>query len=252
MKFLLDKTWKGINSAIISHCANEAYLFTPKGIDSQARFDAFLEIFLPGSDLRSQRDKIRQQYNCTEMFNGDFTKCIREAIQDFSFTCNTRQLFDSYPAVSYLMEYAFPFANWAYHASDLIPLFANNLEEVKMLLEELGVPQWIVEWYSGVLNLEVRPRYQNYLASFAALRGNPNGIPFDPPLTWPVANGSGDELSNVMKVQMPGGQEAFELGSDIQNSKSKCDFWTELAQSIIRKEAGDHGNQKLLFEQAPY
>jgi hypothetical protein len=185
------------------------------------------------------------------MFDSDFTKCIREVIQDLSFTCNTRQLFDSYPTVSYMMEYAFPFANWAYHGSDLIPLFTNNLEEANMLLEQLGLPQFIVELYSGVLDLEITPRYQNYLASFAALRGNPNGIPFDPPLTWPVADGSGDKLSNVMKVQMPGGQGAFELGSDNQNSKSKCDFWTGLAQSIVHQAAGDHGNQKLLFEQAP-
>jgi hypothetical protein len=185
------------------------------------------------------------------MFGGNYTKCILEVIQDLSFTCNTRNLFSSYPGISYMMEYAYPLPALAVHASDLIPLFMNSKDEALKLLELFGTTGFEAQIYVDMLTTLVTPRYQNYFASFA-LSGDPNALPFSPPLTWPVADGSGDKLSNIMRVQAPLGQQPFVLGSDDENSKSKCDFWTNIAKSIV-SGAGrtSGGDQKLLFQQTP-
>jgi carboxylesterase type B len=205
--------------------------------------------FLPGPELSPQRDAIRQQYDCGKDFGGNFTNCIREVIQDLSFTCNTRNLFDSYPEISYMMEYAFPLPALAVHASDLVPLFANNKAEGVALLELSGVEPWQSQLYGEMLTSYITPRYQNYLASFA-LAGDPNALPFNPPVTWPVADGSEDKLSNVVRVQAPLGQEPFVLASDDQNSKSQCDFWTNIAESIVGGADHTSAHQKLLLKQA--
>jgi carboxylesterase type B len=237
--------------AVISHCANEAFLFLPKDIDSQAKFDEVVLVFLPGSELSSERDAIRQQYDCAKIFNGNFTKCILEVIQDLSFTCNTRNLFNSYPEISYMMEYAFLFPALAVHASDLIPLFMNSKDEALKLLEISGIKGLEAQVYAETLTAHVAPRYQNYFASFA-LAGDPNALPFYPTITWPVADGSYDKLKNVMIVQAPFGQDTFVLGSDDENSKSKCEFWTNIAKSIV-SGAGrtSGGSQTSLFQQMP-
>jgi carboxylesterase type B len=238
----------GIQSAIISHCANEASLFLPKGVDSQESFDAILDVFLPGSELSPQKDAIRQQYDCEKTFEGNFTKCIGEIIQDLSFTCNTRNLFDSYPSISYMMQYAFPFPNLAVHASDLIPLFMNNQDEAVKLLELSGITGFLAQVYASMI-IQVSSRYQNYLASFA-LTGDPNALPWIPSFDWPVADGSGDKLSNVLTVRAALGQSPFVLDSDDQNSKSKCGFWTDIAESIAVNADRTSGNQKVLSQQA--
>jgi carboxylesterase type B len=249
---VLEKVWPGIQAGIISHCANEAYLFVPKDIDSQGDFDKYLATFLPGDDLSSQRNEVRQQYDCNVNFGGNFTKCVQEVIQDLSFTCNTRQLLNAYPEISYMMEYAFPSADLAYHASDLIPLFMNNKSEARALLELLGASKLEAFWYAESLSILV-PRYQNYLASFA-LGGDPNALSFTPFSEWPIADGSDDKLSNVMKVGLPlYGQSAFKLGSDNQNTKSKCNFWVDIAKSIVDEDATGEfdttDSQKILLKE---
>lgn len=150
-----------------------------------------------------------------------------------------------------MMEYAYPLPALAVHASDLIPLFMNSKDEALKLLELFGTTGFEAQIYVDMLTTLVTPRYQNYFASFA-LSGDPNALPFSPPLTWPVADGSGDKLSNIMRVQAPLGQQPFVLGSDDENSKSKCDFWTNIAKSIV-SGAGrtSGGDQKLLFQQTP-
>ncbi|KAE9369165.1 carboxylesterase family protein [Stipitochalara longipes BDJ] len=247
-----NKVWPHIQSGIISHCANEAYLFVLKGVDSEEDFNDYLALFLPGDDLSPQRDAIRQQYDCIADFDGNFTACVKDVIQDLSFTCNTRQLFDSYPEISFMMEYAFPSPSLAVHASDLIPLFMNSMAEAVSLLEFSGLSKSDAYTYAGILSI-IAPRYQNYFASFA-LSGDPNSLPFRPTIDWPIADGSNDKLSRVMKVGLPSVEKnAFQLGSDDQNSKSKCNFWIDIAKSIdstfATAAAETLGSQNILLKQ---
>lgn len=196
-------------------------------------FDNFLITFLPGSKLSPQRDAIRKQYNCTAIFNSDFTDCISTVIRDASFTCNTRDLFESFPKKSYMMEYAFPLPGYAYHASDLIPLFMNNRHEAEALLRKSGLDETLAGIYAGSLEDKVIQAFQEYFASFS-IAGNPNNLTASAPFEWPVANGDGDQLSDVMRVKWDISKDKiFELITDNQNAKSTCSFWKGIAKGIV-------------------
>ncbi|OTA77502.1 hypothetical protein M434DRAFT_38634 [Hypoxylon sp. CO27-5] len=228
--FRQGKFWKGIKSALISHCANEPHSFTPVSVTDQSSFDHFLAIFLPGTGLAPQRDAIKRRYRC----GNDFKACIAVIIRDASFTCNTRDLFNSYPKKSYMMEYAFPTDSYAYHASDLVPLFTNDFGETRDLLYNQGVGYGWAVAYAALLGKEVRSSYQNYFASFA-LAGDPSTLEPVPPVPWEVANGHQDELSGVMKVfaTWKFWKPAFGHIEDNQNSRSTCSFWTCIANEIM-------------------
>ncbi|KAK7221626.1 hypothetical protein V2G26_009629 [Clonostachys chloroleuca] len=100
------KYWKNIQSSIISHVSNEGDMFAPMGIDSEAKFDAFPNEFLPAA-------------------------IITHAV----FTCNTRDLATAYPDVSYMMEYGFPIDKLACHATDLFSMFFANATEIEKTVE---------------------------------------------------------------------------------------------------------------------
>lgn len=245
-----EKFWEGISFSVISHCENEAHSFTPKGVDSQSAFDKIIQAFLPGSTLAPEREAIRQRYNCTQApFNGDYQACIRVLIQDGFFTCNTRNLFDAYPTSSYMLSYSFPVEAYAYHASDLIPLFMNGPDEAEALLIKLNVSRWEAKVYAAALNQTISPVYQNYLASFAVSHDpNANVGRISPPsglTTWPFADGSGNALSNVLQVRAAFGQDPFVLISDPQNTQDTCDFWTAIAKDIVSAapEVGSNRNR---------
>lgn len=210
----------------MSHCANETYAFAPN-ISSQREFDEFLFDFFPDPILEPLRNKIREQYNCTAKFHGNFRDCIAAVIQDSSFTCNTRDLFESNPKESFMMKYTFPDPRLAFHAADLIPLFRNNITEVIDLLMELGVSLSNATLYAKLLGDKIPETYQKYFASFALYRDPNKGFP-DRPLAWPVVNGTVDQLSDVMEVIESG----FDLTTDDQNAKSTCSFWTEIAREL--------------------
>ncbi|KAF4488125.1 hypothetical protein CGGC5_v002798 [Colletotrichum fructicola Nara gc5] len=112
-------------------------------------FTEFLDVFLPGAELVSQRQKIAAQYPCTEApYDGDYRLCIATVIRDASFTCNTRDLYSAYPSISHMMRYGFPTASLARRASDLVPLFSNYYSEAKAILEKnnSGRRNWFGVW----------------------------------------------------------------------------------------------------------
>ncbi|SPJ81876.1 uncharacterized protein FTOL_09281 [Fusarium torulosum] len=218
ISFATGQFWKQIDSAIISHVSNETASFTPEGITSEGAFNDFLGLFLPGNKLRSVRKQISQQYNCTVLFGGDYTACIATTIRDASFTCNTRDLYSAYPTVSYMMRYSFPLERFAYHATDLVALFSNSIDQAVQLLGK-KLPAPLDKMYANsLINTGVAAAYQTYFAALA------------------LFDGSGDLLTDVLTVQIPSGQEAFVLTSDDQNGKERCAFWTKLAEDIMSSE----------------
>ncbi|KAI1806534.1 alpha/beta-hydrolase [Daldinia bambusicola] len=239
--FSEGKFWNDIDSAIISHCANESYGFTPV-VTSESEFDTFLENSFPGSHLKPQRDAVKKHYNCEELYDGDFYACLSTIVRESSFTCNTRDLFEAYPAVSYMMKYSFPTSSLAFHASDLYPLFTESAEEVIAALSD-SIGEGNATLYAKLLyGLEIPQVYKNYFASFA-LTGDPNEGLLSPNKQWLVADGSSELLSNVMEVSFDifG---AFSLATDDQNSKSSCSFWTEIAKELSEGLEG-HGGMTL-------
>ncbi|KAJ8131261.1 hypothetical protein O1611_g2365 [Lasiodiplodia mahajangana] len=230
VSFSQGNYWRGIEAAIISHTANEPQSFTPN-ISTQDEFDEFLNDFLPGPNMEIYRIAISKQYNCTADFDGDFHRCLSIIIRDSTFTCNTRNLFEAYPNSSYMMQYAFPWDDLAVHASDLIPLFTNNRQQVAAIIESITGSTENGSAYSELLGDKIPSMYKNYFASLS-LYGNPNVGPSQPEVSWPVANGSADKLSDVMRVSWDLFGHNFQLITDDQNANSTCSFWTELAKNL--------------------
>ncbi|KAI8260166.1 Secreted lipase [Colletotrichum sp. SAR 10_77] len=258
ISFANGKYWKSsIQSTIISHVLNETASFTPPFVTSADTFTEFLDVFLPGAELASQRQKIAAQYPCTEApYDGDYRLCIATVIRDASFTCNTRDLYSAYPSISHMMRYGFPTASLARHASDLVPLFSKYFSEATAILEKNDISTLEADAYAVLLiESDLAKAYQTYFASFALSGGNPNTLSmtevwFWEPPTWTVADGSGDELTNVLTFGPPELVcSAFALDiPDDQNTKSACDFWTEIAKEIVEAQeatykAGDRARR---------
>lgn len=236
---MTGKYWKeGIESTIVSHCGNEASMFTPKHVTTEETFDAFLGGFMPGSDHANQRTAIKQHYKCRINFLGDWNKCASTIIRDSTFTCNTRFLHQAYPDITHMMRYVFPLIDLASHGSDMAPLFTNTVAEAKVMLSKNGLNETQAGQYAQFLYFHKIPlAYKTYFASFAAKGGDPNVLaqPGQAP-SWPIASDSDAGLmQNVMTVRMASFTEsAFVTDvTDRQNAKSTCDFWTGIAGEVM-------------------
>ncbi|KAH6949434.1 Alpha/Beta hydrolase protein [Fusarium avenaceum] len=237
LAFAKGNFWSGIKSAIVSHCVNDAERFTPPSVVNNTTFYGFLDKFLPGQELTSVRAKIAKQYNCTADFKGDYNLCLRQVIRDASFTCNTRDLLDAYPKQAYAMNYGFPNDSLAYHASDLIPLFADAgmRGEIAAMIRTIlrcSVPE-AFKW-ANKLRDTIRKPYLGYFASFAVYGNTDSDGKGD--TEWPVVDGSGELFSQVMKPS----QNGWDLVQDEQNSKKACDFWRKRAQDLM-PQSGSSG-----------
>ncbi|KAK8132125.1 Carboxylesterase [Apiospora kogelbergensis] len=228
------KHWKDIESNIISHCENEGQAFVPDNIDNRTMFDRFVDRAFPGPSLDPQRAAIRAQYDCEAHYNRNYTECLREVIQDVVFVCNTRHLFEAYPAHSYMLSYGFHNATTAVHGTDLFPLFMNSKAEGTAALAPALGPK-LAKFYAGLLERDVRKDYQGYVASFAR-HGNPNQLgPLLKP-RWNLAQGGQDRLGRVMRAQYRFGlNNDFRPFEDEQNSLDTCSFWTRMANEINAK-----------------
>ncbi|KAI8679046.1 COesterase domain-containing protein [Fusarium keratoplasticum] len=231
LAFSQKKFWPGIKSAIVSHCANDAQRFTPDSVVDNTTFYGFLTKFLPGESYAPLRTKIANQYNCVKDYKGDYNLCLRHVIRDASFTCNTRDLLDSYPQQAYAMNYGFPNDALAVHATDLVPLFANvdiwgQIAAMFVKGFNYTIPA-AAEWGRQLRSTVIKP-YLRYFSSFARY-GNTNGTGDG---GWPVVNGSGQLFSNVMKPSAKG----WKLVEDGQNSKDTCAFWHSIAQDIMQPQ----------------
>ncbi|KAI8677529.1 COesterase domain-containing protein [Fusarium sp. Ph1] len=231
LAFSQKKFWPGIKSAIVSHCVNDAQRFTPDSVTDNTTFYGFLTKFLPGDSYAPLRTRIANHYNCVRDYKGDYNLCLRHVIRDASFTCNTRDLLDSYPDQAYAMNYGFPNDALAYHATDLVPLFANvdiwgQIATMFVVGFNYSIPA-AAEWGRQLRSTVIKP-YLRYFSSFARY-GNTNGTG---DRGWPVVNGSGQLFSNVIKPSAKG----WKLVEDDQNSKDTCAFWHSIAQDIMHPQ----------------
>ncbi|KAF7557016.1 hypothetical protein G7Z17_g1052 [Cylindrodendrum hubeiense] len=184
-----------IDSAIISHCGNEAAIFLPIDMNTTAGFERFLNDFLPGTALESQRHAIKEHYNCpTE------------------------------------------------------PAELKDKEEAAQMLKKANIPDLVADLYAWNLNTYIRPKFQQYFASFA-LSGNPNDPPSENHVAWPTAKEDGDQLSNVLSIT-DWIFKRFNFINDKQNTKSACDLWSKIAQDIISANSAAHNEEGISNKQA--
>ena len=106
------------SSLIVSHVWNEAGLFIPDSIKTPAAFTDFLKSVFPGDKMQKIRDSIEARYPSRgPPFFGNQQDRTRKLVQDSTFVCNSRQLYDAYKGKTYVMQYnMLP----AFHGSDLL------------------------------------------------------------------------------------------------------------------------------------
>jgi carboxylesterase type B len=233
-----------LTSLFVSHVADESKSFVPEHMTTTGEFEQFLANFMPGDKYVQQRASINKQYPESSFpgKKGPFNRA-HAVIQDSSFTCNTRFIFDAYHKTkpsppTYMMHYGF-FETYglAVHASDLMPTFWNqdiSYDTFFNYINDTINP--------GISNVEaflayhefgsLAPTYQSYLASFATV-GYPTAAGNDTPYWYPAKpNDDGDQLKNVMDVGWGSKTDFNNAFVDIQNSKKICSFWRNMTSWV--------------------
>ena len=217
--------YKGIESLIISHVRDEAFIFVPPTVQTDADFTNFIQYEFPTyaqtsgviAAIEARYPPVMSGSNRNYSTEFDRTKAL---LAEGSFQCNNRYLHDAYAGIDYQLQYS---VTPGIHGSDVIPTFYNLNVNLTAIGIATSVP--VVPGFGGLAQA-----YQSYLTSHART-GNPNtfkqtfNVP--PAINWPKPSG-GDELSNVLNV----GDLGFSLISDPQTTESKCDFWRRTAAAV--------------------
>jgi hypothetical protein len=223
------------------------------------KFEQFLGYFMPGDRYRQQRAATNSQYPASS-FSGDEGAWNRAhaVIQDSSFTCNTRFIFDAYyntkpTTPAYMMHYSFfGKLGYALHASDLMPTYWNQdltFENFTNFMNDTINPNITrIEAKAAYSQFsQLSPTYQSYLASFATVR-YPTASGRTTPYWYPAhPDANGDQLEQVMDVSW--GPLSYFHGKfvDSQNSETVCSFWRNMS-SWVENAVGIKSQETAMFQ----
>jgi hypothetical protein len=209
-----------------------------------SKFEEFLGDFMPGDKYIQQRASVNKQYP-ESSFPGKTGPYDRAhaVIQDSSFTCNTRFIFDAYYTTkpttpAYMMHYSFGGAlGLALHASDLMPTYWNQDITNNTFFNFVNdtLDPGISRRMSNLAYHEfgsLASTYQSYLASFATV-GYPTASGIFTPYWYPAQpNDDGDKLKKVMDVSWGATTDFDGKFVDSQNSKTVCSFWRNMSSWV--------------------
>lgn len=220
------------SSLIVSHVWNEAGIFIKPSINTTAAFTDFLETVFPGNKMQKIRDSIEARYPpAGPPFHGDQQSRVRKMVQDSTFVCNSRQLYDAYKGQIYVMQYNFP---PAFHGSDLLASSYHQGIDIAALIKSYidDVNDVLISLLENIIQA-FAVRYQRYFASHA-LSGDPNTLSNRGSPTWEIAEDAEGLIDKVLKAGIIGtyGNPFFSVGEDRESSAVDCDFWKEVAQEI--------------------
>ncbi|MCJ1387651.1 hypothetical protein MMC18_000494 [Xylographa bjoerkii] len=245
--FATNRYWTGLQSLMVSHVNNEvAYNgsfipFPVRRYNNATGFNNFLSAFMPGDTLAPLRANIAARYPVSAYQNDQINR-TGAVIQDSTFVCNTRQLFDAYSKIRtpvYMMNYYF-LAHYgkAVHASDLLPTFYNKDMDVAALLCKW--PAWLVDNIIKPNIAHYARSYISYLTSYAIF-GNPNDGASRGAhrVKWPAASTStdGNFVQNVLEPYLPDDTVLdpwFRIVNvDTINTRDVCGYWNDVALKIM-------------------
>lgn len=218
--------YKGIDSLILSHVSDEAIIFTPTDIQTDADFNAFVQFAFPAyAQTAGVNAAIEARYppvmsGTTMNYSTEFDR-TKALLGDNSFYCNVRYLTDAYAGKTYNLRYA---VTPGFHATDLLPTFYDLNLDLDIFGDDVDYP--LVPGFGGFAQA-----YQSYLVSHAR-SGDPNTykatINVPPAITWPEPVTGGDEITGVLQA----GDLGFSVVSDAQTTESVCGFWREVAAAV--------------------
>ncbi|KAI9824250.1 MAG: hypothetical protein M1832_002057 [Thelocarpon impressellum] len=131
--------WKGLESIIISHTADESELFVDGTIVTNEQFTKYLGVVFPNfTQAAGLNDVIEKTYpppGPGKKYRSQQER-VKALVRDVSFTCNTRYIATAYGDKAYNMQYSIT-PGW--HATDLLPTFYNANVNIEMLRSEAFV-----------------------------------------------------------------------------------------------------------------
>ncbi|KAK4442413.1 Alpha/Beta hydrolase protein [Podospora aff. communis PSN243] len=253
------KFHSNVTALIASHVDDEAENFVPSYVDNPDGFDHMLDAFLQvgnSTTREAQKTCIATRYK--NAGGGDPKKMAKAVIQDSMFVCNARFLYDAATKSGsatttpiWLMWYAvftsFRFGllgpyNLAVHASDLMPTFWNDVFNQtsfkNYLCDHISSKIYVQQACKVALPLsvfptlgEMRPSYQDYLASFI-LNNDPNSSG-NPP--WPHPINTNGVLSQVQKITENNPYAAPATDNFLDDAT--CSFWACMADAAVKNES---------------
>ena len=237
------------DSLIVSHVWNEAGIFIKKSIDTPAAFTGFLKSVFPGDKMQKIRDSIEARYpSAGPPFHRDQQARVRKLMQDSTFVCNSRQLYDAYKGKTYVMQYNFP---PALHGSDLLASSYQQGLDIATLVKSYidNVGDEFIDLLKDIIVAFARP-YQRYFAAHA-LSGDPNELNRHSSTTWQIAEDDGGMIVNALKAGLISTYKDpfFSVGYDRESSAENCGFWNEIAQEIgnLYIEENSFGDESGVF-----
>ncbi|KAI9814164.1 MAG: hypothetical protein M1832_005975 [Thelocarpon impressellum] len=217
--------WKGLESIIISHAADESELFVDGTIVSDEQFTKYLGVVFPNfTQAAGLNDVIEKTYpppGPGKKYRSQQER-VKALVRDVSFTCNTRYVATAYSDRAYNMQYS---VTPGWHATDLLPTFYNTNVNVEILGQDVAFP--LIPIFGGF-----SAAYQSYLTSHART-GDPNSnrlrFNLPPTIRWPKADVSGEKVKNVLQA----GNLGFNLIDDEQTLRQTCDFWLDTQAAAV-------------------
>lgn len=225
--------WKGVESLVLSHCADESLLFVSGAIQTDAQFGAFLAGIFPNYTVAAGlNDRVAAFYPPPAAAKASSPYATQSArvgafLRDSCFTCNVRHLTEAVgDAKVWNMQYG---VTPGWHGTDLVPTFFNPAVTADSLLEDLAA---LMVPAVGLLVAGISAAMQSYFAGYV-LTGDPNSrrkvLNLPPTVRWDHPDSStGEMIRGVVNV----GNWGFGTVSDDQNQKAPCDFWRSFAAAV--------------------
>ncbi|KAL8933307.1 MAG: hypothetical protein Q9211_005851 [Gyalolechia sp. 1 TL-2023] len=213
-------------SFIFSHVSDEAELFVPPNVQTDAQFTAFIaQTFPPYASAAGVNSAIEARYPpVMSPTPSNYTTArarVKAVIGESSFVCNVRYLSDAYAGKHYNLQYS---VVPGLHGIDLLPTFYNVNIDLAVYANESAVP--LIPGFGSFA-----AAYQSYLTSHAR-SGDPNTykktVNIPPAVPWPQPGSTGDAFTGVLDA----GNLGFSTITDGQTARSRCDFWVQVAAAV--------------------
>lgn len=226
LEYASGNFYKGIDSLILSHVSDEAFIFVPLDVQTDAQFSTYVsEVFPPYAQSAGVNAAIEARYPPVMSGSSNYTTefdRVKALLADSSFQCNVRYLSDAYNGINYNLQYS---VTPGFHATDLLPTFYDLNVDLTALGDNAPFP--LIPGFGSFAQA-----YQSYLVSHAR-SGDPNQyaklLNVPPAIHWPKAgNSSADMLTNVLNA----GNLGFSVVSDKETTESVCGFWREVAAAV--------------------
>jgi len=221
--------WK-VESVVLSHCADEATLFVPGVLKTDAQFSDFIDGVFPNYTRTTGVNKlITAFYPPASGRSSPFRSVSARAgafLRDSSFTCNVRQVNEALgDARVWNMQYSVA-PGW--HGTDLVPTFFNPQLTADGFLQRLAA---LVVPIAAPLVAGLSTAMQSYFAGYVT-DGDPNArrrlLNLPPMVRWDHPSSAGERIAGVVDV----GGWGLGTVADDQAPKSACDFWRGVAAAV--------------------